>query len=53
MAHTTAQLLGAYRRELEAEGIPAEVVTTLVIEAARAELREGPLIVSGEHTNRY
>jgi hypothetical protein len=42
---TTAQILGAYRRELEAEGLDPSDARTLVIEAARSLLREEPLLV--------
>lgn len=42
---TTAQVLGAYARELQGEGASDETVAILTVEAARHLLRGGDLVV--------
>ena len=48
MSRTTAQILGAYRRELEAEGFHFEEVSALVSDAAHWLVREGGVGVAEE-----
>lgn len=43
---TTAEILGQYRRDLEAEGFQPDIVSTLVLDAAHVGLQRRLLTVS-------
>lgn len=51
---TAAQILGAYRRELDAEGFPPDEIRTLVIEASRTIHRDSEIpLASRRHAKSW